>query len=586
MLLVDTWDVASPGGIGPTGQQTEGGRDPGNGQAEDQQHPDRSRPGAESGPVSTATLSEAHATQGPIALARGNSRRDGWRVARPAESHMSSAWPRGRPPSVVVVVAASLVALSCLVLTGAGRAAGSPPSSLSLKACLASGFSARCGTLMVPVNRLTGSGPQIPIRVVVIPAVGAPRRPDPIVWFAGGPGQSAVDDIPDAMPLLLPSNINRDVVFIDQRGTGSSNLTCPAFPGLGDKAALRASVESCLHHLKVDLRFYTTAMFVDDVNEVLSDLGYAKVNLAGGSYGVTAEEVFLQRHPERVRTMTLLSGTLLGIPLFERMPANAQQALDKVFAECERELSCHRAFPDLSADWSALWRSVSKSPWVIPAEDSPTHEPLVVDADMIASAVHDVLLDAKTQVELPLMVHVLATAKDRNAVLGALVKATSSASTTTSSGNQMLDYAILCNEPWAANDPSQLVGKGSFEYHSDFENAEWWQYVCSMIPRAGAAAGSGRLTRSLVPVLSFNGEEDPQDPPSNMAGAKELWPNLLEIDVPDQGHLYNLDLSAACDIPLVETFIERGTTTHLHTSCYSTLPSPSFPLTVQALAKR
>ena len=109
--------------------------------------------------------------------------------------------------------------------------------------------------------------------------------------------------------MLADLNVHRDLVFIEQRGTGSSNpLTCPAFPGLADKTALRASVESCLAHLHGDLRFYTTAMYADDVNQVLGDLHYATANFVGISYGTTAEQVLMLRHPARVRTMTLISG--------------------------------------------------------------------------------------------------------------------------------------------------------------------------------------------------------------------------------------------------------------------------------------
>ena len=179
---------------------------------------------------------------------------------------------------------------------------------------------------MVPEDRLTGTRRQVPIRVVVVPASGPGRLADPIVWVVGGPGDSAVDHIQRDMPLFF-FNLHRDLVFVDQRGTGGANaLTCPAFPGLSDKAALQASVQQCLAHLKANLAFYTTAMAADDLNEVLGDLGYTRVNLLGISYGTTAEQVFLTRHPSMVRTMTLLSGTFLTVPVFERFPQSGQDA--------------------------------------------------------------------------------------------------------------------------------------------------------------------------------------------------------------------------------------------------------------------
>ena len=77
----------------------------------------------------------------------------------------------------------------------------------------------------------------------------------------------------------------------------------------------------------------------------------------------------------------------------------------------------------------------------------------------------------------------------------------------------------------------------------------------------------------------MNGEEDPQDPPGNMAGAQEIWPNSLLLAVPAQGH--DVDpVSAACEIPLIKSFIDQGGVTSLDTTCVSQLPLPSFDLTL------
>ena len=447
-----------------------------------------------------------------------------------------------------------------------------------LEACTVDGVSARCGTLNVPEDRLGGGGPQIPIRVVVIPAADPSRQSDPIVWFAGGPGDSAVDMISRVRPLLA-ANTDRDLVFVEQRGTGASNVTCPAFPGLDDKVALQSAVESCLASLHADLRFYTTAMFADDLDEVLSDLHYDKVNLVGISYGPTSEQVFLTRHPDRVRTMTLLSGTLLDVPVLERLPENAQRALDLVFDECERDARCQQAFPALRADWTALWSSVSAAPWIVPADQSPSGAEVTFDSSFVASSLHDFLFVATTHTRIPLVVHTLGATEDRVAALLALAQAYPQSADTGSGDVQMLSYATRCNEAWAKYDPSKLVGTDSFEYGLDRSNAEWWQEVCALIPKASDTTATAESTKSDVPVLAFNGEEDPQDPPGNMAGAHELWPNSLVLTVPGQGH--DIDpVSAGCEIPLIKSFIEQGDVAGLDTTCLSQLPPPSFDLTL------
>ena len=408
---------------------------------------------------------------------------------------------------------------------------------------------------MVPEDRSGGGDHQLPIRVVVFPGTGSGRQPDPVVWFAGGPGDSAVDTISRVRPLLDPNNTSRDLVFIEQRGTGASATTCPAFPDMTDPAELRSAVESCVESLDGDPRFYTTSLFADDVDEVLADLDYAQANLVGISYGAAAEQVFLARHPDRVRTMTLLSGTLLDVPVLERFPESAQRALDNVFAECERDSACKQAFPQLRADWHALWRSVNAAPWVVPADRSPTGTEAAFDANWVASGMHDMLFVATTHTRIPLLVHTLGTTDDKVGAILAIAQAYPDTPGTGSGDDQLLGYLIRCNEAWARYDPGELVGTDSFEYEKDRNDAEWWQSVCTSIPEAGGTAATP--PRSDVPVLALNGEEDPQDPPANMADAASVWPNSLALTVPGQGH--DIDpTSAQCVIPLIQSFIDSG----------------------------
>jgi pimeloyl-ACP methyl ester carboxylesterase len=147
--------------------------------------------------------------------------------------------------------------------------------------------------------------------------------------FRRGPGGSAIGEIPSELPQLADLNQDRDLVFIDQRGTGGSNgLNCPSPPAtLTDRTQVRRSIKSCLDSLRgwADLRFYTITMAAEETAQVLSALHYGKVNIIGGSYGGTAAQVFQHQFPARVRTMTLQSGALLGIPLFEWFPRASQR---------------------------------------------------------------------------------------------------------------------------------------------------------------------------------------------------------------------------------------------------------------------
>ena len=53
------------------------------------------------------------------------------------------------------------------------------------------------------------------------------KLPDPVFLLAGGPGQSAIAVAAQTMPLFSRLNNRRDIVFVDQRGTGgSAPLAC------------------------------------------------------------------------------------------------------------------------------------------------------------------------------------------------------------------------------------------------------------------------------------------------------------------------------------------------------------------------
>ena len=495
---------------------------------------------------------------------------------------------RARYAAQLVVTAVSLCLATVSCAGKPAPAASAPPvNSLTVKACTVDGLSARCGTLIVPEDRLTGKGRTIPVRFVVIPATGPDKAPDPVVYFAGGPGGSAVDEIPSELPDLQSLNVHRDLVFVEQRGTGQSNpLNCPTFAGsLADQPVMRASIQSCLAHLHGDLRFYTTAMYADDVNQLLGDLHYAKVNLMGISYGTDAEQVFRLRHPERVRTMTMQSGSPLNIQLFDFAPGNSQLALDYVFARCQADPACHRSFPHLAAEWAALWASIGKSPWVLPAAQSPTKTTQRFDQDALAGAMYQALY-GYNQGLIPVVIHTLATATNKVAALAALIRAAQAsgqapAGASSSGVNQMMLYEIQCAEPWQTMQPAAWSDqRGSFAYQMWLESAQFMQFICPLIPRSAAAVGQEQLTVSTVPVLAFNGAADPAEQPRNWAAARKLFPDSREYTLPGQGHDVNSTSWTACAGPLTQTFIEQASAAHLDTSCLASIPTPPFEPTL------
>jgi pimeloyl-ACP methyl ester carboxylesterase len=182
---------------------------------------------------------------------------------------------------------------------------------LSFDECDVAGVDARCATVPVPEARARDDDVSVPIRVVVVEATNASPMAAPLVLLSGGPGGSAVNDAPVFLDRFAALRSQHDLVFLEQRGTGTSGtVQCDPLPlnVRGDDALFAAGVEwasSCLSSTDADVAQYGTAAFVDDLDDILDQLGYDTVHVYGGSYGALAAQVLAICHPDRVATMTL-----------------------------------------------------------------------------------------------------------------------------------------------------------------------------------------------------------------------------------------------------------------------------------------
>jgi len=193
---------------------------------------------------------------------------------------------------------------------------------LTLLIAGAAGFAAPGveGQLTVPANRTSGPGQALTLRFVRF-ASTATSPGAPIVFLAGGPGDSGIRAIKGMPPEILNELLSiADVVAIDQRGTGSSeplNAICP--PGAmlpRDSPAnpqrmlegLRERVQRCLIHAAengIDAAGLTTAESADDLEALRKVLGARRLTLLAGSYGTHLALAAARRHPDLVDRMAL-----------------------------------------------------------------------------------------------------------------------------------------------------------------------------------------------------------------------------------------------------------------------------------------
>jgi pimeloyl-ACP methyl ester carboxylesterase len=433
-------------------------------------------------------------------------------------------WPR----RWVLWLLVGLVAAAGIVV-GIDRAFLSNQARWSPEPCLVQGIDARCGTFVVPENRAKPTGRTIGLQVVVLPARLASVRTDAVAYLAGGPGRAASEQAIAQGWQSSALNTYRDLLLVDQRGTGGSK------PHGGDVTQ------------------YGTRMAMDDLDAVRAALGYRQLDVLGGSYGATAAQVYLKLHPSSVRTLILLGASALDVPFFARYAVNAQRALDQLARLCASQAPCRKAFPGWERQFGELVKAWN------------AHPVRGMTGDQLASVVHEMLRDVNTAVSIPLVVS-RAAAGDYGPLehagpgdLGVSL--------------DLMGSSIWCNEPWTGLEATGPWGT-DFDGYTTARIAAFRQ-ECSSVPNRIEPRSLWRLpTSSRVPVLALVGGADPQDPVTNLSDLKRQFPDSRTVILPHLGH--DFSFGGACDEMLAD-FVDRGTTKGLDTSsCAGAVVVPPF----------
>jgi pimeloyl-ACP methyl ester carboxylesterase len=400
----------------------------------------------------------------------------------------------------------------------------------------------RCGQVERALDPARPAGPLIAVHYVVVPAVSRSRRPDPVFLLAGGPGQSAIDVAGDLLPSLARLHNRRDLVFVDQRGTGrSAPLQCPQPAKRSIELAVDAGAQvramlQCLTELEKlpyiqrpsDLGLFTTTLAMQDLDAVRRALGAAQINLIGASYGTRAALEYQRQFPDAVRRAALDGVVPPDMVLPYSASPDNQAALDALWAACAAEQGCRAAFPHLAADWAALKASMPKAVTVAdPLGGEP--ERVTMTQALLMAALRGPLYSPVLASALPQAVSDAAQGRfDALLALSGYLGSRSSLEVA-----EGMHFSVICAED-APRMPSDRELPGP-EFGNIF--AEVYQDVCAQWPRGAVPAGFYSLPRADRPVLMLSGGLDPMTPPRHarrVAGA--LGAMAHSVVVPNAGH--------------------------------------------------
>jgi pimeloyl-ACP methyl ester carboxylesterase len=438
-----------------------------------------------------------------------------------------------------------------------------------------------CGKYDVFEDRAAKSGRKISLNVHLLPALTPRPLPDAVFALAGGPGQSAVQAY-IVHPAMQRLRARRDIVLIDQRGTGKSNgLTCDGLfanaQSMFDDVPMMDKLKDCREKLKkiADLNLYSSDFAMDDVDEVRQALGYDRINIYGGSYGTTAALVYLRRHGDHVRTATLKGVAPLDYKIPLAFAKTVQSSVEYLFNGCAADAECNKDFPDLRGDFNAALKQFDNGP--VTAEvvnlTTKTAENIKLTQTAFVSHLRALLYIPDAVGSLPLMIH-LAAQKEFGMFTTTLKTLVDAIGGAMSMGMEM---SVICSEdvPFITEAEIKAETGGTWMGAQPIRDM---QKVCAMWSVRKAPDSFIKPVSSDLPVLILSGDYDPATPPSVAERIVPYLPNSRHVVLKNSTH----GSESGCIADLVAAFVDAGSAKDIDTSCSDQGKFPAF-LTLEKL---
>ena len=434
---------------------------------------------------------------------------------------------------------------------------------------------ARCGSYDIPENPAEPGGRKIKLNIAMAPATGKITEPDPVFFFAGGPGQAATETWVIMRSILNKIRKSRDIVMIDQRGTGQSNkLDCKSeieedLNQEIDLDLVRTETEKCLAKLDGNPRFYNTTIAMGDYNSVREAMGYDKINLMGVSYGTRAAQVYLRLFPETVRTVTLDSVVPMQLALGQEHSLMLDRSVELVFKDCARDETCNSLFPHQAEELNTLFTQLRDKPRQISIINPVSGEPQLMrlSADTLGVAIRFLSYASETQALIPLLVHEALTSGDLSRLASQAILVMTGLDEMLAKG---MELSVMCSEDYpfidfSADYSDSLMGNLLLEIVG---------LQCKIWPHEGVSEAFHQPVVSDLPVLLMSGERDPVTPPHYAAQTAETFPNSLNLVARGRSHSVMKNI---CLRDITAAFIEKGSVDDLDTACVEHIkPAPFF----------
>lgn len=442
----------------------------------------------------------------------------------------------------------------------------------------------RCGYVLVPEDRTQPDSRTIRLAVAIFRATSSDPLADPIFYLDGGPGAATLLTLPlySYEALASPFVRQRDVVFFDQRGVGFSEpaLNCteadresaatlddPSLLTRSGDDRVRELVAACqtdLVNAGVNLNAYNTTESAADVEAIRMALGYDQINLYAISYGTLLAQVVMRNHPAHIRSVVLDAVMPLNVRLIEAYPLNFERVFDLLFATCEADSRCARAYPDLETVFYETVDQLNAEPVLIQNVPNPLtgkSYTVGVDGSLFISLIYQELYSTAAIANLPRRIYALRDG-NRYELIDTLINFVTSVTSPTLFYEGM-GLSVSCADIVPGNDPTAydaaVASLQSAYFRTYFENSRLdtiprFIELCALWNAAEEDPVANLPLSSDIPTLVFAGQFDPVTPPVWAQGVAESLTNSFYYEVPAHGH--GVTVFSACPVNIMKAFLD------------------------------
>lgn len=465
--------------------------------------------------------------------------------------------------------------LLLILATASAQTIANPPTARfpQLHPCKMEGVadSLLCGDYPVFENRDSRKGRRINLHVVVIPAKMPRAGAAPIFYIEGGPGVAASSNAAFFTDSLVPYRQYHDIVLVDIRGTGKSNpLHCPSLQVKGDLSQQFeemypvSQVSACYDSLsaRADLKQYTTTNAVRDLEDLRRWLGLGKINIYGLSYGTRVALAYMKMFPSSIASCILWS----PLPTYARMPLyfarDAQQTLDRLFADCKNDPSCNGAFPALAGEFEALKNRWKAGPMrVSRPEASGQSRELSIPWDAFQTKIRSLLYAPAGLRQVPYLVH--------QAFIGNLepfIALYPSGPDTSQFLAEGFYLCVTCTEDVPFIDTAEIAPLAAHTFMGSYRVSQQRQ-ACAHWSRGKIPKGFFDPVKSKIPTLILSGSYDPVTPTASAREIASHLSNCTLVLIPEMGHVIDGLSNASCFDELCLRFIDNPRSPGLSQDC-------------------